>query len=128
LGFEYFATEGDTLWSMSDVELIELAKRELEFLRLARAADVMDGAVKRMKKAYPVYDATYRENLAIVRGYLDAFDNLQTVGRNGLHKYNNQDHSMLTGILAARNLCGEQHDVWAVNTDLEYQEEMRING
>jgi hypothetical protein len=63
-----------------------------------------------------------------VRGYLDAFDNLQTVGRNGLHKYNNQDHSMLTGILAARNLCGEQHDVWAVNTDLEYQEEMRING
>jgi protoporphyrinogen oxidase len=128
LGLEYFVTEGDALWSTSDAELIELAKRELEFLRLARAADVVDGTVKRMRKAYPVYDATYRENLAIVRGYLDAFDNLQTVGRNGLHKYNNQDHSMLTGILAARNLCGEQHDVWAVNTELEYQEEMRING
>jgi len=80
-----------------------------------------------MEKAYPVYDPTYRENVGIVRGYLDAFDNFQTVGRNGMHKYNNQDHSMMTALLAARNILGEQHDVWAVNTDMEYQEEISIH-
>jgi protoporphyrinogen oxidase len=126
LGLEYFVSEGDELWSMPDADLVRLATHELEQLGLAAASDVTDGAVKRMKKAYPVYDSTYRENLAIVRGYLDSFTNLQTVGRNGLHKYNNQDHSMMTGLLAARNVWGgESHDLWAVNTDLEYQEEVR---
>lgn len=126
LGLEYFVSEGDELWSMPDADLVRLATRELEQLGLAAASDVTDGAVKRMKKAYPVYDSTYRQSLAIVRGYLDSFTNLQTVGRNGLHKYNNQDHSMMTGLLAARNVWGgESHDLWAVNTDLEYQEELR---
>lgn len=126
LGMEYFVTEGDTLWDMPDEQLIELAKRELELIGIAPASKVIDGTVKRMPKAYPIYDAQYRVHLGIVRGYLDAFDNLQTVGRNGMHKYNNQDHSMMTALLAARNILGEQHDVWTVNTDMEYQEEFKL--
>lgn len=126
LGMEYFVTEGDELWTMPDENLIDLAKRELEIIGIAPASLVIDGTVKRMRKAYPVYDSTYRANLGIVRGYLDAFENLQTIGRNGMHKYNNQDHSMMTGLLAARNILGAQHDVWSVNTDLEYQEELSI--
>jgi protoporphyrinogen oxidase len=126
LGMEYFVSEGDTLWNLSDEQLIALAKQELELIGLARAAQVIDGTVKRMRKAYPVYDASYREHLGIVRGYLDAFENLQTIGRNGMHKYNNQDHSMMTGLLAARNILGAQHDVWTVNTDMEYQEEIAL--
>ncbi len=126
LGMEYFVNEGDALWRKSDAELIALAKTELELIGLARAERVIDGTVQRMKMAYPVYDSTYRANVGIVRGYLDAFDNLQTIGRNGMHKYNNQDHSMMTGLLAARNILGAEHDVWAVNTDLEYQEEITL--
>jgi protoporphyrinogen oxidase len=128
LGMEYFVNEGDELWSLPDAELVALAKRELEHLKLARADEVVDGTVKRMRKAYPIYDGAYRHNLDIVRGYLDSFENLQTIGRNGLHKYNNQDHSMMTALLAARNVCGARHDVWAVNTDLDYQEEVRTRG
>ena len=127
LGMEYFVTEGDDLWNMPNDQLIDLAKRELELIGIARADQVIDGTVERMKKAYPVYDSTYHEHLGIVRGYLDAFDNLQTVGRNGMHKYNNQDHSMMTALLAARNIMGAQHDVWAVNTDMEYQEELVLH-
>jgi hypothetical protein len=127
LGMEYFVSEGDALWNMPDAQLIELAKQELELIGLARAEKVIDGTVERMPKAYPVYDSTYREHLGIVRGYLDAFENLQTVGRNGMHKYNNQDHSMMTALLAARNILGEQNDVWAVNTDMEYQEELVLH-
>jgi protoporphyrinogen oxidase len=126
LGMEYFVSEGDDLWVKPDSELIDLAKQELEFLKLASAGDVVDGAVKRTRKAYPVYDSTYRENLNVVRGYLDSFENLQTVGRNGMHKYNNQDHSMMTALLAARNICGEKNFVWNVNTGMEYQEEIRV--
>jgi protoporphyrinogen oxidase len=126
LGMEYFVDEGDRLWNMPDDELVAVAKRELEYLGLARADQVLDGTVKRMVKAYPVYDAEYRESLGIVRGYLDALENLQTVGRNGMHKYNNQDHSMMTALLAARNLLGERHDLWQVNTDMEYQEEIYV--
>jgi protoporphyrinogen oxidase len=124
LGLEYFVSEGDALWTMPDAKLIDLAKRELELIGIARAEQVIDGTVKRMRKAYPVYDSTYQQHLGIVRGYLDAFENLQTVGRNGMHKYNNQDHSMMTALLAARNILGQEHDVWAVNTDMEYQEEI----
>jgi protoporphyrinogen oxidase len=126
LGMEYFVSEGDELWAMPDDELLDLARKELQYLKLAEPYEVVDGAVTRVRKAYPVYDSTYRENLWVVRGYLDALENFQTVGRNGLHKYNNQDHSMLTALLAARNICGAQHDVWAVNTDMEYQEEIRL--
>ena len=127
LGLEYFVSEGDALWSLPDADLLALARRELHAMKLAEPHEVLDGKVKRMRKAYPVYDSTYRENLGIVRGYLDSLENFQTVGRNGLHKYNNQDHSMMTALLAARNVCGERHDVWAVNTDLEYQEEIRLD-
>lgn len=127
LGMEYFVTEGDELWNMPDDRLIDLAKRELELIGIARADRVIDGTVERMRKAYPVYDSTYHEHLGIVRGYLDAFENLQTVGRNGMHKYNNQDHSMMTALLAARNVLGEKHDVWTVNTDMEYQEELVLH-
>ena len=126
LGMEYFVSEGDELWSMPDDKLLDLARKELKYLKLAEPDEVVDGAVTRMRKAYPVYDSTYRENLAVVRGYLDSLENFQTVGRNGLHKYNNQDHSMLTALLAARNIGGAHHDVWAVNTDMEYQEEIRL--
>jgi protoporphyrinogen oxidase len=125
LGLEYFCFEGDGLWSLSDRELVALGTRELEAVGLASGDLVVDGAVVRMPKAYPVYDEGYEDALAIVRDYLEGFDNLQVIGRNGMHKYNNQDHSMLTAILAVRNLCGEQFDIWAVNADDEYHEEQR---
>jgi hypothetical protein len=79
-----------------------------------------------MEKAYPVYDQTYQESVATIRRYLETFSNLQTIGRNGLHRYNNQDHSMLTGVYAAGNILGERHDVWSVNTEKEYHEEERM--
>ena len=124
LGLEYFCFEGDGLWSMSDRELIELGTREIESLGLAKASDVEDGAVVRMQKAYPVYDSGYVEALGIVRGFTDRVENLQLVGRNGMHKYNNQDHSMLTAMLAVRNILGGNHDLWSVNADQDYQEEV----
>jgi hypothetical protein len=85
--------------------------------------EVVDGTVVRMEKAYPVYDQSYQQHVNTVRGYLETFSNFQTIGRNGLHRYNNQDHSMLTGVYAARNITGERHDVWSVNMEKEYLEE-----
>ncbi|MDT7604096.1 MAG: hypothetical protein QOF61_2093 [Acidobacteriota bacterium] len=123
LGLEYFCFEGDGLWTMSDAALVELGKREIEELGLARAAEIEDGTVVRVPKAYPVYDATYKQSLAVVREFLRSLPNLQLVGRNGMHRYNNQDHSMLTAMLAAENVLGASHDLWEVNTDHEYQEE-----
>ena len=126
LGLEYFCTEGDDLWNMSDADLIELGKRELERIGLAQARDIVDGCVFRVPKAYPIYDADYAEYLQIVRNFVDGLENFQTIGRNGLHRYNNQDHSMITGILAVRNLVfGEKNDLWSVNVDAEYHEEIR---
>ncbi|MBM2813011.1 MAG: protoporphyrinogen oxidase [Chloroflexi bacterium] len=127
LGLEYFCFEGDGLWSMSDRELIELGTRELDILGLAKASDVEDGAVVRMQKAYPVYDSGYVEALGIVRGFTDRIENLQLVGRNGMHKYNNQDHSMLTAMLAVKNILGGTHDLWGVNADQDYHEEVTGN-
>jgi protoporphyrinogen oxidase len=124
LGLEYFCFEGDGLWTMSDEELIELGKTELEALGLARASEVEGGSVVRMLKAYPVYDSTYRESLDTVRRFLAGMTNLQLVGRNGMHKYNNQDHAMLTAMLAARNIMGGDYDLWKVNVDQEYHEEV----
>ena len=125
LGLEYFCTEGDALWTMPDSELVELGKRELERIGLARAADIEDGCVFRVPKAYPIYDAGYRECLETVRRFVDGLDNLQTIGRNGLHRYNNQDHAMLTGLRAVRNLTlGERHDLWSVNVSEDYHEEV----
>jgi protoporphyrinogen oxidase len=126
LGLEYFCTEGDDLWRMSDADLIALGTREIDQIGLARAADMTDGAVVRQLKAYPVYDSVYAPHLERIKAYLAGFENLQTIGRNGLHKYNNQDHSMLTAILAVRNLEGEKHDLWEVNTERSYHEEVRL--
>lgn len=123
LGMEYFCSEGDTLWQMSDAELLDLAARELEILGLGKTEEVEDGTVIRQPKAYPVYDGEYRQHLQVLKEYLNKFENLQTIGRNGMHRYNNQDHSMLTGILAVENLFGEKHDLWDVNTERSYYEE-----
>ena len=104
LGLEYFCFEGDGLWTMSDADLIALGTRELDAIGLLKGARVLDGAVVRMPKAYPVYDDGFVPALDVVRRYLDGFTNFQAAGRNGMHKYNNQDHSMVTAILAAQNL------------------------
>jgi protoporphyrinogen oxidase len=122
LGLEYFVHEGDDLWSMPDEELIALGARESARLGLVDETRVRDGAVMRVQKAYPVYDGHYVEALATIRGWLSSLGNLQLAGRNGQHRYNNQDHSMLTGILAARNIDGERHDIWSVNVEEEYHE------
>jgi protoporphyrinogen oxidase len=126
LGLEYFCFEGDGLWTSRNEDLIALGTRELEELGLAEGAKVLDGTVVRMPKAYPVYDSTYRDHLTAARKYLDPIPNLHLVGRNGMHKYNNQDHSMLTAMMAVWNMEGAEHDVWAVNTDFEYHEEQRV--
>jgi len=126
LGLEYFCTEGDELWNMSDDELINLSRYELEHIGLVSGADVEDGCVFRIPKAYPIYDADYHDYLAIVKDFVGSLQNYQTIGRNGLHRYNNQDHAMLTGMLAVRNLMlGEKNDLWNVNADQEYHEEIR---
>ena len=123
LGLEYFCFEGDGLWTTSDRELIELGKSELGMLGLVNPADVVDGAVVRMQKAYPVYDGTYEPAMRKVREFLKRVPNLQLTGRNGMHRYNNQDHSMLTAMLAARNILGGRYDLWQVNVEQEYHEE-----
>jgi len=123
LGLEYFLWDQDEEWQWPNERLIAMGIEECRRLGLISPADVEDGTVVRMLKAYPVYDHGYQENLAAIRHYLSTVTNLQTIGRNGLHRYNNQDHSMLTGMYAAYNICGEHHDVWAVNTEQEYHEE-----
>jgi len=122
IGMEYFCQEGDNIWSMADSELILLAAAELEQLGLATAADVVDGAVIRQPKAYPVYDSEYREALDLIRGWLARFSNLQVMGRNGMHRYNNQDHSMMTALLAVDNILGGNNDLWSVNVEETYHE------
>ncbi len=126
LGLEYFCFEGDGLWTSRDEDLVALAGRELAELGLADATRVFDGCVVRMPKAYPVYDSAYGAHLATVRSHIDPIANLHTVGRNGMHKYNNQDHSMFTAMMTVANMLGASHDVWAVNTDFEYHEEQRL--
>jgi protoporphyrinogen oxidase len=126
LGLEYFCSEGDDLWEMADDDLIKLGAREIAQLGLADATKIKDGTIVRMKKAYPVYDEHYQANVLVIRNYLaEHAPNLQLVGRNGMHKYNNQDHSMMTALLAARNIMGQDWDPWKVNTDAEYHEEER---
>ena len=104
VGMEYFCFEGDDLWSMSDDGLVALAAEELEKLRLASSSKVERGYAIRVPKAYPIYDADYAERVQVIRGHLETIDNLQQVGRNGLHRYNNSDHSMLTAMRAVDNL------------------------
>ena len=125
LGLEYFLWDKDEEWTWSNDRLIELGVRECAQIGLIHPREVEDGTVVRMEKAYPVYDHQYQDYVATVRQYLETLTNLQTIGRNGLHRYNNQDHSMVTGVYAARNIMGGTHDVWAVNTEKEYHEEGR---
>jgi protoporphyrinogen oxidase len=124
LGLEYFCFEGDGLWTMADADLVALGRREIDAIGLVRAQDVVDGCVVRMPKAYPVYDDNYQAHLAVIRAWLKNLPNLALAGRNGMHKYNNQDHSMMTAVLVARNILGQgNYDPWKVNTDAEYHEE-----
>jgi protoporphyrinogen oxidase len=125
LGLEYFCFEGDGLWSSADEDLIALARKELAFIGLAAEHEVKDGCVVRQKKAYPVYDEGYKLNVETIRSELaDKYPTLHLVGRNGMHKYNNQDHAMMTAMLTVKNiLAGEQvYDIWNVNEDAEYHE------
>jgi predicted dehydrogenase/protoporphyrinogen oxidase len=126
LGVEYFCFRGDDIWEMSDSEAVELATHELASIGLIDPAKVVDGVKVLVPKAYPVYDLEFESAVGTIRAYLEEFENLVTCGRNGLHRYNNQDHSMWTAILAALNvLDGARHDVWSVNTDAEYLEERK---
>ena len=124
VGLEYFCFQGDDLWDMSDEALVELAKDELAALGLVAREKVERGFVTRVPLAYPMYDTDYAERVAAIRTWLETFGNLQQVGRNGLHRYNNSDHSMLTAIRAVENvLDGTRHDLWAVNAESVYHEE-----
>jgi protoporphyrinogen oxidase len=123
VGMEYFCFAGDDLWSMDDDALVALAADELERLRLSPKAKVERGYAIRVPKAYPIYDADYAERVQVIRAWLDGIENLQQVGRNGLHRYNNSDHSMLTAMRAVDNLLsGAEHDIWAVNAESVYHE------
>jgi len=125
LGLEYFVQEGDRLWTKADADLIEMARRELEYLGLADTEQMGGGWVVRMPKAYPVYDADYGAAIERIGNWLaEEVPMVQPVGRNGMHRYNNQDHSMLTAMLAVENLHGADNDLWAVNVDDDYHEEI----
>jgi protoporphyrinogen oxidase len=123
---EYFVNEGDHLWDMADEDLIALARAEVDRLGLVKTSRIEAGYVVRMPKAYPVYDAGYEHRVAVIRDWLSRnVPNVFPTGRNGMHRYNNQDHSMLTAMLSVENILGAQHDIWAVNVDDEYHEEVR---
>ena len=123
VGMEYFCTENDHLWTLPDEALTTLAAKELSELGLASESHVVDAVVFRQAKAYPVYDYDYDLNLGIIKQYLASFDHLQSIGRNGMHRYNNMDHSMETGRLAARNILGEHHSLWEINEEDSYLEQ-----
>jgi protoporphyrinogen oxidase len=125
LGLEFFVFEGDDMWTKADADLIEQGKQELGILGLIDPAKVEEGYVVRMPKAYPFYDERYRANVEVMKGWLDAnASNVHPIGRNGMHRYNNQDHSMYTAMLTVENIVnGTHHDVWSVNVEEEYHEE-----
>ena len=129
LGLEYFVSEGDSTWEMADSDLINFAKSELLKLKLASEDQLKSGYVVRVPKAYPVYDENYQESLDVIRSWVNSTTvKFATVGRNGMHRYNNQDHSMLTAMLAVENLfLGKDHDLWSVNVEEEYHEEKNNN-
>ncbi|HET7338522.1 MAG TPA: NAD(P)/FAD-dependent oxidoreductase [Candidatus Dormibacteraeota bacterium] len=128
LGLEYFCFEGDGLWTAKDAELVALAKEELGRLGICAPGEVFDGVVVRQRKAYPVYDDSYQANVNVIREYLArSLPNLYLVGRNGMHKYNNQDHSMMTALVVARNIAtGSALDPWKVNADAVYHEDIHV--
>jgi protoporphyrinogen oxidase len=128
LGLEYFCFEGDGLWNASDQQLVEVGRSELAQLGICKPEQVLWGVVVRQPKAYPVYDDSYKSHLSVIRSWIEStLPNIALVGRNGMHHYNNQDHSMVTALLAARNIAtGSHFDPWKVNTDAEYHEEARF--
>jgi protoporphyrinogen oxidase len=127
LGVEYFCFRGDEIWEMSDAQAVELATRELGAIGLIDPSKVVDGVKVLVPRAYPMYDVNYESAVATIREYLERFENLETCGRNGLHRYNNQDHSMWTALLAVLNVVdGTKHDVWGVNTEADYLEEGKV--
>ena len=128
LGLEYFCFEGDGLWSSDDSVLVELAGKELAQLGICTLDEIFDGVVVRQQKAYPVYDDAYQAHVDVIRDYLQShLPNLHLAGRNGMHKYNNQDHSMMTALLVARNIAnGSTLDPWKVNADAVYHEDIRV--
>src|SRR5207244_2001519 len=129
LGLEYFVFEGDHLWVMPDDELVELGARELQAIGLIEPGQVEAGYVVRMPKAYPMYDDAYAANVEVLRNWLaGTAPNVWPVGRNGMHKYNNQDHSMYTAMLAVENIMGAHHDIWSVNVEAEYHEQKAAEG
>jgi len=123
VGFEYFCFEGDDLWNLPDAGLIEKARQDLVHLGFYNQEESLDGFVVRYAKAYPIYEDGYEKHLAVIKGWLSQFSNLYCIGRYGQFRYNNMDHSMMTGILAARRLLGEDADPWSVNAEGEYLEE-----
>jgi protoporphyrinogen oxidase len=126
LGMEYFVFENDDVWASPDDKLIDLAKCEIAKLGLVKPEEIEDGVVVRMPKAYPMYNSGWAKQVATIRQYLEeCLPNLQLVGRNGMHKYNNQDHSMMTALCAAKNIMGAKYDLWAINSEPDYYEEKR---
>jgi protoporphyrinogen oxidase len=125
LGLEYFCFEGDGVWTSKDEDLIALATKEIAQIGLLQPHEIVDGAVVRQAKAYPVYDDAYQTHVDAVRGDLEGtYPTLHLVGRNGMHKYNNQDHAMMTAMLTVQNILAgrREYDVWQVNEDAEYSE------
>ena len=127
LGLEYFCDEGDEFWNMDDQKMFELAADEVAKIKLCKRDRIEDYVIVRVPKAYPVYDMDYPKHLAVIRDWLAGFSNLQPIGRYGMFKYNNMDHSILTGLYAAQNILADEklYDIWEVNTDEEYHEEKR---
>jgi protoporphyrinogen oxidase len=131
LGMEYFCFSDDAFWNLSDQELIAVAKKDLRKLGLDGGAAIEDGKVVRVRKAYPMYDQGYAACLSVVREFVSKhIPDLQLIGRNGMHRYNNQDHAIMTGFLAARNVLAGRHefDPWSVNQDAQYLEEGKHQG
>jgi protoporphyrinogen oxidase len=125
LGLEYFCNEGDDIWNKSDQDMIEFARNELASINIIERSDLLDGAVTRMPNTYPTYSGTYYQ-FDVIKDYMNHFQNLYLIGRNGMHKYNNADHSMITAMTAVDNIkagTNDKENVWSVNTEEEYHEE-----
>ena len=127
LGMEYFCNEGDNVWNLTDEQLTNLASAELKRLNIVTTANVIASHVVRQPNAYPLYNRNFQANVKIIKDYLVKFENLQTIGRGGMHRYNNMDHSMMTGIKAAGNVMGECNDLWDINKKYEYLEDIKDN-
>lgn len=126
LGLEYFCFESDDIWKRDDEDILKLGIEEAERLNFASKHQIIDGFVVRSPKTYPIYDSGYQDRVETIKNYVSSFENLQTMGRNGLHRYNNQDHSMLSALAAVRRIFGENSSAWDINVDDEYHE-IKVN-